>query len=258
MKERMIGIMSAMPEEIAGVVDLLDDRHEILKGMRTYYTGKINSVHTVVVFSRWGKVAAATTVANLILDFNISELIFTGVAGAINNELNIGDIVIGSRFVQHDLDARPFLAQFEIPLLGMTHVISPEIQLNNALRAITELLSNKHLHAVLTDEELNEFGISNPKVVIGEIASGDKFFSSNEDKQNLQTILPKAICVEMEGAAVAQVCYEYGIPFTIIRTISDSAGDDSHIDFQSFIKHIASKYSVEIIKNICNNYYPAG
>jgi adenosylhomocysteine nucleosidase len=252
----MIGIMSAMPEEIAGVVDLLNDKHEIIKGMRTYYTGNISSIPTVVVFSRWGKVAAATTVANLILDFNISELIFTGVAGAINNELNIGDIVIASRLVQHDLDARPFLAQFEIPLLGMTHVFSPEIQVNNALRAISELLSNKHLHAVLTDEELNEFGITNPKVVIGEIASGDKFFSSNDDKQNLQTILPEAICVEMEGAAVAQVCYEYAIPFTIIRTISDAAGDNSHIDFQSFIEHIASKYSVEIIKNIFRNLEP--
>lgn len=246
--------MSAMPEEIAGVVDLLSEREEIIKGMRTYYTGTINDIPTVVVFSRWGKVAAATTVTNLILDFNISELIFTGVAGAISHKLNIGDIVIGNQLVQHDLDARPMISQFEIPLLGMTHLRSPGIQINIAYKVITDLLANKHLHAILSDEELNEFGIRNPKVFIGEIASGDKFFSSNKDKQQLQTILPNALCVEMEGAAVAQVCYEYGIPFTVIRTISDSADDNSHIDFQSFIKHIASKYSVEIIKNICCNY----
>ncbi|MEI6748769.1 MAG: 5'-methylthioadenosine/adenosylhomocysteine nucleosidase [Bacteroidota bacterium] len=250
MTERIIGIMSAMPEEIDGVVDLLTERQELTKGMRTYYSGKINNIPTVVVFSRWGKVAAATTVANLILDFNITELIFTGVAGAINHELNIGDIVIGSRLVQHDLDARPLIAQFEIPLLGMTHVTSPARQVNRALVAINELLSNKHLHAVLSDDELKDFGITNPKVLIGDISSGDKFFSSNDDKLKLQNILPNTLCVEMEGAAVAQVCYEYEIPFTIIRTISDSADDNSHVDFQSFIRHIASKYSVEIIKNI--------
>jgi len=250
----MIGIMSAMPEEISGVIDLLENRHEITKGMRTYYTGNFISVPTVIVFSRWGKVAAATTVANLILDFNITELIFTGVAGAISNELNIGDIVIGSRLVQHDLDARPLIAQFEIPVLGMTHILCSGDKLRVATKAIQELFTEKHLHAVLSDEELRDFGIKNPKVVIGDIASGDKFFSSNADKQSLQKILPDTLCVEMEGAAVAQVCYEYGIPFTIIRTISDSADDNSHVDFQSFIKHIASKYSVEIIRNIYRNY----
>jgi len=250
----MIGIMGAMPEEITGVLDLLTERHEISKGMRTYYIGKINSVPVVAVFSRWGKVAAATTVANLILDFNISELIFTGVAGAISNELNIGDIVIGRRFVQHDLDARPMIERFEIPVLGMTHILSPEKNIEIAHHAIQELFTKNHLREVLSDKELKDFKIINPKVITGDIASGDKFFSSNADKHNLQIILPDTLCVEMEGAAVAQVCYEYGIPFTIIRTISDSADDNSHVDFQSFIQHIASKYSVEIIKNIFRNY----
>jgi adenosylhomocysteine nucleosidase len=253
MIERIVGIMSAMPEEISGVVDLLTERKEITRGMRTYYSGNINAIPVVVVFSRWGKVAAATTVANLILDFNISELIFTGVAGAINHDLNVGDIVIGNQFVQHDMDARPLIAQFEIPLLGMKYISSPQQQINIALNAIRELLSNKRLHTVLSTKELMEFGITNPKVVIGEIASGDKFFSNNDDKLGLQTILPEILCVEMEGSAVAQVCFEYGIPFTIIRTISDSADDNSHGDFQLFIQHIASKYSVEIINNILKN-----
>jgi adenosylhomocysteine nucleosidase len=254
MPERIIGIMGAMPEEIAGVVDLLTERHEITRGGRTYISGKINDIPTIVVFSKWGKVAAATTVTNLILGFNITELIFTGVAGAISNELNIGDIVIGNRLVQHDLDVRPIIPRFEIPLLGITHVTGPDFQIARALKAIQELLSNKHIHAVLSESELNDFGIANPKVLIGAIASGDKFFSSNEDKIGLQKNLPDTLCVEMEGAAVAQVCYEFDIPFTIIRTISDSADNNSHVDFKSFIKHIASKYSVEIIKNIYRNY----
>jgi adenosylhomocysteine nucleosidase len=85
---------------------------------------------------------------------------------------------------------------------------------------------------------------------VGDIASGDQFFSSNEQKHALNTQLPDVLCVEMEGAAVAQVCYEYEIPFSIIRTISDVADDQSHIDFPSFINKISSKYAAEIIKNI--------
>jgi adenosylhomocysteine nucleosidase len=99
-------------------------------------------------------------------------------------------------------------------------------------------------------EDLAEFNISQPRLFVGEIASGDQFFSSNEQKHNLNAQLPEVLCVEMEGAAVAQVCYEYEIPFSIIRTISDVADDNSHIDFPAFIQKISSKYAAEIIKNI--------
>src|SRR6478736_9802342 len=106
MKKRIIGIMGAMPEEIDGVVALLSNRKELTAGRRTYYSGQINSVDTVVVFSRGGKVAAATTVSTLIHEFKITELLFTGVAGAIHSDLKIGDIVLGKRLIQHDMDAR--------------------------------------------------------------------------------------------------------------------------------------------------------
>ncbi len=89
-------------------------------GMRTYTIGELAGVTTVVVFSRWGKVAAAITVSTLILEFKVTELLFTGVAGAIDHRLQIGDIVLGKRLIQHDMDARPLMAQFEIPLLGKT------------------------------------------------------------------------------------------------------------------------------------------
>jgi adenosylhomocysteine nucleosidase len=250
MAEKMIGIMGAMPEEISGVADLLTDKREITRGMRTYYLGRLNGISTVVVFSRWGKVAAATTVTNLILEFNISELLFTGVGGAIDAGLKVGDIVIGRRLIQHDMDARPLMPQFEIPLLGMTYFESPENKIALSLRAVNTLLDNYHLHKVISEEELNHFGIVHPKVVVGEIASGDHFFSNSHDKRRLLSMLPHILCVEMEGASVAQVCHEYNIPFTIIRTISDSADDDSGLDFQSFIRNISSRYSVEIIKNI--------
>lgn len=240
--------MGAMPEEINSITELLTEKKEVELGGRTYFTGSLNNIKTIVVFSRWGKVAAATTVTTLILEFGITELIFTGVAGAINSELHIGDIVIGKRLFQHDMDARPLMKQFEIPLLGITSFECNEEKIYESKKIIEELLTKKHLEQVIHKEELNHFGIQYPKLFIGDIASGDKFFSSSEDKHALQAVLPSVICVEMEGAAVAQVCFEYKIPFTIIRTISDAADEKAEFDFPSFIKNISSKYSLEIIK----------
>ena len=250
MKKRIIGIMGAMPEEIEGVVTLLTNPVSSSKGERTYFTGQIEEIDVVVVFSRWGKVAAATTVTTLIHEFKITELLFTGVAGAIHPELNIGDIVLGKRLLQHDMDARPLMKQYEIPLLSKIYFESDSNSLNSAAEAIQAVLENKSLQMVIAAEDLMKFDISAPKLVIGDIASGDQFFSTNEQKSSLTSQLPAVLCVEMEGAAVAQVCYEYGIPFSIIRTISDVADDNSHIDFPSFIQKISSKYSAEIIKKI--------
>lgn len=250
MKQLKIGIMGAMPEEIDGVVGLLNHRSEITIGMRTYFTGQINGIETVVVFSRWGKVAAAATVTTLIHQFKITELIFTGVAGAIHYDLKIGDIVIAKKLIQHDMDARPLMPQFEIPLLSKTFFESHKIQIAISTKAVNSLIENKTIHQTIGDAELQEFKITQPTLFIGDIASGDQFFSNHLQKDKLQSLLPTILCVEMEGAAVAQVCYEYDIPFSIIRTISDAADDQSHIDFPSFIKKISSKYSTEIIKNI--------
>ena len=250
MVKKNIGIMGAMPEEIAGVIVLLDNPQSTTIGRRIYTTGTIKGIDTVVVFSRWGKVAAAATVSALIHHFNITHLIFTGVAGAIHNELQPGDIVIASRLIQHDMDARPLMPQFEIPLLGKTYFETDDSQLAIAQQAIAPLLQNDTLINLIGTKVVTTFGITQPKLHIGNIASGDKFFANNYDKENLLTLLPDVLCVEMEGAGVAQVCYEYDIPFTIIRKISDSADDNSHIDFPAFIKEVSSRYSVAIIKQI--------
>ncbi len=135
---KRIGILGAMPEEINGIVSLLKDKTEVVKGMRTYYLGSINNIEVVVVFSRWGKVASATTVTHLIVEFGITELFFTGVAGAINPDLNIGDIVIASSLIQHDLDARPIMKRFEIPLLGKTILCPPKEMLDKKRGEVVE------------------------------------------------------------------------------------------------------------------------
>jgi adenosylhomocysteine nucleosidase len=248
MSSKKIGILGAMPEEISGIVSLLKDKQEMVKGMRTYYLGTINGVEVVVVFSRWGKVASATTVTHLIVEFGITELYFTGVAGSVSLDLAIGDIVVASSLVQHDLDARPIMKQFEIPLLGKTELFSPKEILEKSFIAIKKLESNKELLRLISVEQQGVFSISNPKVFLGKIASGDKFFGSNIEKENLLKVLPDVLCVEMEGAAVAQVCFEYNVPFVIIRTISDAANESSHVDFKDFVDQVASKFGIAIIK----------
>jgi len=248
----VIGIMGAMTEEIDGVVALLSNCVVISMGKRTYFSGQINGIETVVVFSRWGKVAATTTATTLIHEFKITELLFTGVAGAISSDLKIGDIVLGKRLIQHDMDARPLMNQYEIPLLSKTYFETDSTHLDIVSKVINIVFENKSLHSVIGEQDLMEFNISQPKLFIGDIASGDQFFSTNEQKQKLNRQLPNVLCVEMEGAAVAQVCYEYEIPFSIIRTISDVADETAHIDFPSFLKKISGKYAAEIIKNIYN------
>jgi len=248
--KRRIGILGAMPEEINGIVSLLKNKEKVVKGMRAYYKGSINEIEVVVVFSRWGKVASATTVTHLIIEFGVTEIIFTGVAGAISKDLNIGDIVIGSSLVQHDMDARPIMDLFEIPLLGKTKFMTPIEMLDKSISCINGLVNNNCLLDLLTLKHKELFLLTNQKVLVGEIASGDRFFSSNDEKENLLRILPDVLCVEMEGAAVAQVCFEYEIPYVVIRIISDAANENSVVDFNEFVSQIASIFGVEIIRSL--------
>ncbi|MEZ4842006.1 MAG: hypothetical protein R2821_10985 [Flavobacteriaceae bacterium] len=112
-----IGIISAMREEMQTLLESLKQKKTYTKGMRTYYQGTLLGKDVVLVFSRWGKVASATTATQLINDFDIEEIIFTGVAGAVIDNLEIGDIVIGKNLYQYDVDARPFFKKFEVPIL---------------------------------------------------------------------------------------------------------------------------------------------
>ncbi|MGV0938642.1 5'-methylthioadenosine/adenosylhomocysteine nucleosidase [Empedobacter falsenii] len=250
MSERIIGIMGAIPQEINGVVNLLTNKQEHKIGRRSYFTGELNNQKVVVVYSRVGKVAASATVTTLILEFKVSELIFTGVAGGIHADVKIGDIVLGQSLIQHDMNAQPLFPAYEIPMLGKAYFEANSSQLEVATTAILEILEEQHLHNVISEKDLDKFNIHQPQLHVGLIGSGDLFFSTNSQKEKLQQNLPEMLCVEMEGAAVAQVCYEFDIPFIIIRTISDDADDHSTLDFNSFIEKISNVYSIEIIKNI--------
>jgi adenosylhomocysteine nucleosidase len=248
-----IGILGSMPEEVEEVVSLLNNVKKRAIGLRTFYEGDYKGTEVVVGISGWGKVASAVSVSVLIHEFHISELIFTGVAGGLQKDLRIGDIVVGSRLVQHDMDARPLLKRFEISTLNQIFMESPREQVETAKQAVESLIQDDDFYAHLN--ALESLQLQKPRLFVGDIASGDQFFACTMQKEALLSVLPTVLCVEMEGASVAQVCCEYALPFTIIRIISDSADENSSVDFVSFIKEIAGKYSIEIIKHILNHSF---
>lgn len=244
MAQKIIGIMGALPEEIDFILPLIAQKQSVRLGKRTFYTGFINEQKVVVVFSRIGKVAAATTVSTLILHFGVNQIIFTGVAGGLHPEVKIGDIVIADQLIQHDMNAEPLMPRYEIPLLGKTFFESDKTLLEAAHYAAENSLQQN----LFTFEEIEEFNLQQPKIHIGTIASGDLFFSTNIKKEKLLSRMNSILCVEMEGAAVAQVCYEFNVPFVVIRTISDDADDHSTVNFRRFIEHVGKIYSKKIIE----------
>ena len=138
----LLGIMGAMPEEMDKIIASIENKKIVERGSRIYYCGELYGQNVVAVFSRWGKVAAATTATNMILEFKVDSIIFTGVAGAISPVLNVGDIVIGKRLYQHDMDARPLMRRFEIPLTGKTSYETPQQNVDIMAHAVHNFLKN--------------------------------------------------------------------------------------------------------------------
>lgn len=242
-----LAVMGAMPEEVAHLVAEVEGARVVRRGNREYHRGTLWGHDAVVVFSHWGKVAAAMTATTLLAEFGADRLLFTGVAGGIDPSLRVGDVVVATAFVQHDLDARPIFPRWEIPLLGRTRLdADPALRaaLGDAARAF--LASDASAGAMA--DALASFGIAAPRVVEGLVASGDRFFASDAARAELRRDLPDVLCVEMEGAAVAQVCAEHDVPCAVVRTISDAAGDDAAVDFLAFIRTVASGYSHGILR----------
>ena len=245
---RNIGILGAMAQEIDEVKALLTEKTIVKIANREFVVGKIGNVRCVVAFSKWGKVAATITATLLIQEFAVTDLIFIGTAGAVADGLKVGVIVISKRLVQHDVDARPILQRFELPLLNRTYVDSDPNLTELAGKAVSNLLE-KGVENMVGEEAVKDFDLA-PTLYFGDIASGDQFVNSNEKREEILSLLPDIQCVEMEGAAVAQVCLEFGTPFTVIRTISDSADHNARVDFNKFIVEVANAYSRAIISEI--------
>ncbi len=242
-----IGILAALHDEIAELLTRLGpgaQRHTI--GMRNYYVGELSGRACVIVLARMGKVAAAATAVTLIREFGVRNVVFTGLAGGIAPSVRVGDVVIAEALVQHDMDAQPLFPRFEVPLLGRSRFPTDE-GLNAVLaQCATDFLS-LDLPRVLDADTRERYGVVAPALHRGEIASGDQFIGSAEVARHLAADLPTALCVEMEGAAVAQVCHEYDVPCAVLRTISDRADAAALVDFEAFLREIASVYSAGIL-----------
>lgn len=241
-----IAIMSAMHEENAAIVDAMQIENEQAIGSRTFISGQLCNQDIVVVFSHWGKVAASITATILVTQFNVREIIFTGVAGSINNNYSVGDIVIGKDLYQHDMDARPIIERHEIPLLGRA-AITTSVAVQEKLKNATNKFLKSDFNQMVGAPAASQFNINNPTSTIADIASGDQFVSDSSITLDIANRLPGVACVEMEGAAVAQVCESFDVPFGLVRTISDGADESSDIDFLAFVSSVAKTYSLGIL-----------
>jgi adenosylhomocysteine nucleosidase len=243
-----IALVSAMHEELAAVLASMPDEQKTVVAGREFWVGHWHGHEVVAVLSRIGKVAAATTTTALIERFGVSRIVFTGVAGGLAPQVNVGDVVVAREFIQHDMDASPLFPRHEVPLTGMTR-FPADAPLSNALAAAAPIALQDML-AILPPSEWLNLDLSNAQVHQGLIASGDRFVSQTLESQALQQGLPDALAVEMECAAMAQVCHDYGVPLAAVRTISDRADDAAHVDFARFIQSIASRYSVAVLDRL--------
>jgi len=239
-----IGIMGAMTEEVSQLLQHMSNTESETRGMREYISGELRGKKVTVVFSRWGKVAASSTATTLIERYGVNCLVFTGVAGALDSSLNIGDIVVADTLLQHDMDASalPGIERYEIPLLGISRFTAEPRHTDAALRAAETYLA-EDLQADVDAATRHEFHITKPRVVTGTIASGAQFVADDCSARALREQIPDLKCVEMEGAAVAQVAYEYNIPCIVLRTISDKADNSAVVDFPRFVNRVASHFT---------------
>jgi adenosylhomocysteine nucleosidase len=240
-----LAILSALPEEQTGLSGLLSNQELITHAGRRFLKGLIHGQPVVLALCGIGKVAAATTATVLIERFGAQQVVFTGVAGGLGADVQVGDVVLGTHYVQHDMDASPLFPRFEVPLYGVAHFaahVDLVATLSVAACAHSERISVGFDNQSTGQEKSRRFAVHR-----GLIASGDRFVSSAREVQALCAALPEVLCVEMEGAAVAQVCHDYGIPFAALRTISDRADESAHMDFPVFVRDVAGPYALGIL-----------
>lgn len=226
------GIIGAMDEEIAFLQAAMTHQKQQQIANVLFIEGEIANQKVVLLKSGIGKVNAAMATTLLIENFQANIVINTGTAGGFSSDLNVGDIVIGSELVHHDVDVTAFDY-----VLGQVPQLPATFKSNQLLIDATK--------KVLEQLEINS--------LIGLVATGDSFMSDKELIETTINKFPAMLAAEMEGAAIAQVCYQYDVPFIVIRAISDIAGEDSPISFNEFI-HLASENATKIILKLIQTY----
>ena len=224
-----LGIIGAMEQEVETLLAQMEDKVAAKKAGSTFYEGKLAGLDAVVVQCGIGKVNAALCVQILCDCYGVTHVVNTGIAGSLCAELDIGDLVISADAMHHDFDCTAFgYPMGKVP--GMASVAFPADKTLSALAyAAAELVNPGHTKH-------------------GRVASGDQFVADKALKDRIIEVTG-ALCTEMEGAAIAQTAYRNGIPFVIIRAISDKADNSADMDYPTF-ERIAAHRCAEVTRNL--------
>lgn len=228
----MVGIIGAMGEE----VQILLNKGNIIKRLQlaamTFIQCKLNNIDCILVVSGIGKVNAAVCTQILISEFGVDMVLNTGVAGALDDRLNIGDIVVSSDLIEYDVDVSAF---------GYKKGVIPRME-TSVFKAEPKLIDIAYSSSC-KNTDLQSY--------IGRILSGDRFIANDDEVKRLNKEFD-GMAVEMEGAAIAHVCYLNKIPFVVIRSISDKADGKANIAYNEFVHFSADKASNIILDILCN------
>lgn len=230
----MLGIIGAMDEEVSKIKEIMDDVEIDSKASMDFYKGKLCGKDVVVVRSGIGKVNAGICTQILVDIYGVEAVINTGIAGSLNAAIDIGDIVLSTDTLQHDMDATGFGYEPGVIPRMETSVFQADSRLRTIAKESCERV--------------------NPEVKVfeGRVVSGDQFISDKSKKENILNSF-NGYCTEMEGAAIGQAAYLNNIPFLIIRAISDKADDSATVDYPTF-EAKAIEHSVRLVKDFVANY----
>ncbi|NNM54501.1 MAG: 5'-methylthioadenosine/adenosylhomocysteine nucleosidase [Spirochaetales bacterium] len=232
----MIGIIGAMEEEVKLLRQELENPLPVTKGEFTFWTGELSKTPVVLVQCGIGKVNAAAACTLLSEKYSPQVIINTGSAGGLDPHLTFGDILIATTLLQHDFNVTAFgYALGQVP--GLPAKFTSDKAVVESAHRCADLLH--------TSGELP----SSVQIVLGQIGSGDTFVHDPEYIDRLRANFPEMAAVEMEGAAIAQVCHLFHIPFVVIRAISDVAGKESPMTFDEFLP-LASQRSAQLVRQL--------
>ena len=221
----MLGIISAMNVELESIKELMVDIKKKSISNISFYQGKINNKEVVIAVCGIGKVFAAICAQTMILNYKVDAILNVGVGGSLSKKLDVASVCISTSLVQHDMDTSPL--GDPVGLISGINIVNIPADANIALN-VKKILDKLNIN--------NEMGV---------IASGDQFINDKQKKNYIKRTF-NAIACEMEGAAIAQVCYVNKVPFCVIRAISDNADGNSHIDYPIFVK-MAVKNTTRLI-----------
>lgn len=226
-----IGIIGAMAPEVEILLGDMKVTRETKIAHASFYEGMLNNQSIVLVESGIGKVNASIITTLLIHHFNVDYVINTGVAGSLHAEVSVTDIVISSHVIHHDVDAVNFNYQYgQVPGMPLSYKTDTEL-----LDKVTQIIDN-HVDV---------------KMKKGLIVSGDSFIGDVEMKASIVEKFSDSLAVDMESAPIAQVCYQFDVPFIIIRSISDDANDRAEMKYDEFLE-IACINSSNVVKLLLN------